>query len=148
MLQNETEAQMAQTEIDIDAALKAEQERLTLRKQEIEAELEHINERLARINAYFGATATPSEITRPPQGERHPRGFVQATVLKTIAEHPQGMTSAEIVEELGPQGIGQQSIANALSALVQAQKVIAQGRGGKYLPASAEVPTAPDQPSP
>jgi DNA topoisomerase IA len=139
---------MAQTDIDIDAALKADQERLTSRKQEIEAELEYINQRLARITAYFGATATPSQITRPPQKDRHPRGFVQATVLKTITEHPQGMTSAELVEELGPQGIGQQSIANALSALVQAQKVIAQGRGGKYLPASAEVPTAPDQPSP
>ena len=138
---------MVHTDIDIDAALKAEHERLTSRKQEIETELEHINQRLARINAYFGATVTPSHIARPPQGERHPRGFVQAIVLKTITEHPQGMTSAELVEELGPQGVGQQSIANALSALVQAQKVIAQGRGGKYLPASAEVPTAPDQPS-
>jgi hypothetical protein len=53
---------MAQTDIDIDAALKAEHERLTSRKQEIEAELEYINQRLARMTAYFGATATPSQI--------------------------------------------------------------------------------------
>lgn len=139
---------MAQTTFDIDAAIKEEQDRLTSRKQQIEAELADINQRLARINAYFGATIPPSQITRPPQGERHPRGFVQSTVFKTITEHPQGMTSAEITKELSAQGINQQSIAAALGALVQAQKITLQGRGGKYLPASAEVPTAPDQPSP
>jgi hypothetical protein len=53
-------------------------------------------------------------------------------VLKTITEHPQGMTSAEITGALGPQGIGQQSIANALSALIQAKKISSEGRGGKY----------------
>src|SRR5207244_414761 len=99
------------------------QERLSSRKQEIESELADIEGRLARINAYFGTTARPSQITRPPQGERRPRGFVQATVLKTITEHPQGMTTSEINKELGPQGISQQSVANALGALVQAQKI-------------------------
>jgi len=100
-----------------------------------------------RINSYFGTTPGPFQITKPPQGDGHPRGFVQSTVLKTITEHPQGMTTAEIIEELGPQGIGQQSIANALGALVQAKKVSSQGGGGKYISAAAEVPTAPDQPS-
>jgi hypothetical protein len=57
------------------------------------------------------------------------------------------MTTAEIIKDLGPQGIGQQSIANALSALIQAKKISSQGRGGKYLSTAAEVPTAPDQPS-
>ncbi len=138
---------MAQTNLDIDAALKAEQNRLTSRKQEIETELADINQRLARINAYFGTIAMPAQISRPPQGERHPRGFVQSTVLKTITEHPQGITSAEIINELGPQGIGQQSIANALGALAQAKKITSEGRGGKYHAATSEVPTAPYQPS-
>jgi len=84
--------------------------------------------------------------SRSPQGEKHPRGFVESAVLKTVTEHPQGMTTAEITAELGPQGIGRQSIANALSVLVQAEKVSLPERD-KYFSAAAEVPTAPDQPS-
>jgi hypothetical protein len=57
------------------------------------------------------------------------------------------MTTAEITKELGPQGICQRSILNALDALVQAKKVSSEDRGGEYLPAAPEVPTAPDQPS-
>jgi hypothetical protein len=98
-----------------------------------------------RIRTYFGKAPEPFQITHPPQGESHPRGFVQSTVLKTITEHPQGMTSADVIEELGRQGIGQQSIEHALEALLLAQKVSVQGR--KYHPAAAEVPTAPDRPS-
>ena len=131
------EAQLAQTHIDVDATLKAEQERLTLRKQELETEISEIDQRLRRISAYFSDASTPSE---PPHGNRHPRGLVQATVLKAIIEHPQGMTSAEIIKALGRQGIGQQSIANALSALMQSKKISSEGRGGKYRSAAAEVP--------
>jgi hypothetical protein len=100
-----------------------------------------------RINAQFDTASGPFQITKPPQGEKHPRGFVESAVLKTVTEHPQGMTTAEITAELGPQGIGRQSIAKALGALVQAGKVSAQREGGKYFSAAAEVPTAPDQPS-
>jgi hypothetical protein len=57
------------------------------------------------------------------------------------------MTIAEIVQELAPQDIGQRSIADALAVLVQEEKVSLQGGQGKYIPAAAEVPTAPDQPS-
>ena len=78
----------------------------------------------------------------------HPRGFVESAVLKTIAEHPQGMTSAEIMQELGPQGIGRPSVTSALGALVEANKISQQPRGGKYVSAAPEVPSAPDQPSP
>jgi hypothetical protein len=99
-----------------------------------------------RINRYFGTTQGPFQITKPPQGDRHPGGFVQSTVLKAITEHPQGMTTAEIIRELGPQGIGEQSVADALGALVRAKKV-GKGSGAKYFPAAVEVPTAPDQPS-
>ena len=41
-----------------------------------------------RISAYFGTTPGSFQITKPPQGDRHPRGFVQSTVLKTLTEHP------------------------------------------------------------
>jgi hypothetical protein len=57
------------------------------------------------------------------------------------------MTSTEIVTKVGAQGIGQQSISDALGTLVQAKKVTSEARDGKYFPAAAEVPTAPDQPS-
>jgi hypothetical protein len=97
------------------------------------------------INSYFGMTPVQLQIRKPPQGDRNPRGFVQSTVLKIITEHPQEMTSAGIIKELGPQGIGEQLIENALGALLQAKKV--SSRGGKYISAAAEVPTAPDQPS-
>jgi hypothetical protein len=100
-----------------------------------------------RINAHFGTTSWPFQITKPPQSEKHPRGFVESAVLKTVTEHPQGMTTAEITAELGPQGIDRQSIVSALGALVQAEKLSSQREGGKYRPAAAEVPTAPDQPS-
>jgi hypothetical protein len=59
----------------------------------------------------------------------------------------QGMATAEIITELGPQSIGQESIANEPDVLVQAKKISSPGREGKYLPAASEVPTAPDQPS-
>jgi hypothetical protein len=147
-----TEARMAQTQIDIDSALKAEQERLTSRKQELETELAEIDSRLARITRYFTDEPQASFRLSPPsprKGDRHPRGYVQQTVLKTISEHPQGLSRGEIIKLLATEGIGEQSISNSLSALVEARKVILpQSRGGKYRSAAAEVPTAPDQPSP
>ena len=100
-----------------------------------------------RIKEYLGGAPEPFQITHPPQGDGHRRGFVQSTVLKTITEHPQGMTAAEIVKGLGREGIDRPSIEHALGALVRANKITLQGRGAKYLPAAAEVPTAPDQPS-
>jgi hypothetical protein len=145
------EAEMAQTHLDIDTALKTEQERLTSRKQELETELSEINSRLARITRYFTDEPQPSfrlSPSSPRRGDRHPRGFVQQTVLKTITEHPQGLSRGEIINLLAAEGIGEQSISNSLSALVEAKKVILpQRRGGKYLSAAAEVPTAPNQPS-
>jgi hypothetical protein len=100
-----------------------------------------------RINAYFGKSHEQFQIMKPPQGDEHPRGFVQSTVLKTITEHALGMTTAEIVAELASHNISQEAIANAVGALVQAKKIRLQERERKYFPAAAEVPTAPDQPS-
>jgi hypothetical protein len=99
-----------------------------------------------RVNARFSPAAAPFQINKPPV-DKHPRGFVQATVLKTISEHPQGMTSDEITNALDRQGIGQTSISDALSALTQAKKISSDGREGKYRSATDEVPSAPDLPS-
>jgi hypothetical protein len=99
-----------------------------------------------RINARFNTTSQPFLITKPPV-DKHPRGFVQATVLKTVCEHPQGMTSDEITKALGREGIGQQSIMNALSALTEARKISSGGCGGRYRSTTDEVPSAPDVPS-
>ena len=131
---------MAQTHVDIDSALKAEQERLTSRKQELETELAEINSRLARITRYFTDEPTPSSRFSPPsprRGDRHPRGFVQQTVLKTISEHPQGLSRGEIIKLLATEGIGEQSISNSLSALVEARKVL--------LPKAEEASISPPQ---
>jgi hypothetical protein len=123
---------LAQSHTDVDATLKAEQERLTARRQELQAEIREVDQRLRRIDAYFGPESASSRTSRPSPGSRHPRGFVQATVLKSITENPEGMTSPEIAKALHAQGIGQQSISNALSALTQAKKISSEGRGGKY----------------
>jgi hypothetical protein len=131
---------LAQSHLDVDATLKAEQERLTSRKQELQTEIQGIDQRLRRIAAYFGGASAQSQITRPPQGSRLPRGFVQGAVLKTITGHPEGMTSGEITKALGGQGIGQQSIANALSALIQSEKISSEGRRGKYRSVAEAVP--------
>ena len=98
---------MAQSHLDIDTALKAEQERLTSRKQELENELSEINSRLARITRYFTDEPQSSyrlSATGPRRGDRHPRGFVQQTVLKTITEHPQGLSRGEIINLLATEG--------------------------------------------
>jgi hypothetical protein len=100
----------------------------------------------SRLKAQWDPTSGPFQITKPPV-DKHPRGFVESAVLKIISEHPQGMTSAEITEALGREGIEQQSIGNGLSALTQAKKISLEVSKGKYRSVTDEVPTAPDQPS-
>jgi hypothetical protein len=132
--------------------MERERVRLTERRRDIAAELESLEAEIAAINAYFNAMSPSSRSQQPTRSsrsstvERHPRGFVQQTVLKTITEHPQGMTTAELITALKAHNIGQQSISNALGALVKTTKITSQGRGGKYRPASPEVPAAPNQP--
>jgi hypothetical protein len=138
---------------NIKEIMEGERNRLTELKSELVNELAKIDEQLDAVNRYFGGTPVPSRrLPLQPRpsiqpGERHPRGFVQETVLKSITEHPSGMTTGEIIAMLKPQGIGQQSIANALGALTASKKIISEGRGGKYQPATDELPTAPAEPS-
>lgn len=140
-------------EPNLEALALAEQERLNKRKEELETELSLVNKKLARINRFFedDEPQRQFQLTAPNSrrvDNRHPRGFVQQTVWRTVTEHPQGLTRAELIKLLAEEKIGEQSISNALGALTDAKKITAPPtRGGKYLPASAEIPTAPDQPS-
>ena len=128
---------MAQTHaIDIDAALKAEQEKLNSRKKELETELAEINGKLGRINRYFSEEPQqdPFKLTPSlPSRDRRERGYVQDKVKATIYSHPDGITSGELTRALD--GISGQSIQNALSALRKGNQIVRDGaRGGKYRP--------------
>jgi hypothetical protein len=148
-------AQTAEQTPTLKEIMERERDRLTERRKDVVAELESLDAEIAGINAYFDAMSRRArsdfKLTPPnPRrvDNRHPRGFVQSTVLKTITEHPQGLTRAELIKFLAEENIGEQSISNALGALTDAKKITAPPtRGGKYHPATAEVPTAPDQPS-
>jgi hypothetical protein len=148
-------AQTTEQTPSLKEIMERERERLNERRKDVAAELEALDAEIAGINAYFDAMSRPTKpdvkLTPPnPRriDNRHPRGFVQSTILKTITEHPQGLTRAELIKLLAAENIGEQSISNALGALVDANKITApQTRGGKYHSAAAEVPTTPDQPS-
>jgi hypothetical protein len=129
---------MAQTQqLDIDAALKAEQERLASRKEELSAELDEINVRLARIGRYF-TEEEPADrrfkLTPPkPPIDRRNRGYVQEQVKATVFAHRDGITSGDLNKAL--EGISPQSIQNALAALRRSNQIIKDGdRGGKFRP--------------
>jgi hypothetical protein len=147
-------AQATEQVPNLKEIMERERARLSDRRKDVADELESIDAEIAGIDAYFKAMSSssrsqqqPARSSRLSSAKRHPRGFVQQAVLKTITEHPQGMTTAELIDALKPQHIGQQSISNALGALIEQNKITSEGRGGKYRPASYDVPTAPDQPS-
>ena len=125
--------------LDIDAALKQEQQRLNSRKQELETELAEINTKLNRIHRYFSDESAPSSRRPPPtpqSGNRAARGSVQTTVFELINENPEGLTRSEIITKLPD--VQEQSISNALSTLVKTGRINSGGRCGKYRPVTIE----------
>jgi DNA-binding transcriptional ArsR family regulator len=138
---------MAQAQhIDIDAALKAEQERLTTRKTELESELSEITSRLGRISRYFNDEPPPVfKLTPPkPPGDRVARGEVQTKVREAIyTAGPDGISTGELNQIL--KGTSPQSIQNSLKALRDQNAIIKDDRrGGKYRPVTIE-PTPPPE---
>jgi DNA gyrase/topoisomerase IV subunit A len=134
-----TEAPLAQTQhIDIDAALQAEQERLTSRKQELETELGQITQRLARIERYFADEPQHHTAPRRQPTDRAQRGEVKASVEKIVLQHTGGITRAEINKQL-PDANGQ-SISNALAALKEDGVIMQSAPRQPYFP--AKPPTA------
>jgi hypothetical protein len=134
---------MAQNQhLDIDAALKAEQDRLISRKQELETELADINTRLARIHRYYNDEPPQRSRSAPTQhkraGDRAERGSVQMAVLEIIDQNSGGLTRAEIIAKLPDVQV--QSISNALAQLSKSHRVHFPGRGGKYRPITIEPP--------
>jgi hypothetical protein len=80
------------------------------------------------------------QIKRPPKVDRHPRGVRPVGGAQDGTEHPKGRQRPKSSRTRGRQGIGQQSIENALGVLVQ----IRGQRAGQHSTANpaAEVPTA------
>src|SRR5690348_6637208 len=113
---------MAQThnDIDIDAALKAKQERLTARRQALHTEIDQIDYELGRIARYFSNDPTPGlSSAAPRQRQRQqlaPRGEVQTKVREAVySAGPDGITTTALNKLLD--GTSPQSIQNALTAL-------------------------------
>ena len=130
---------------DIRNRMEGRRTELSDRRQTLHTEIDEIDAELRAINAYFAALEERPQARQrsdrtAQNGERHPRGFVQQTVLKTITEHPQGLTTAELIVLLKPLNVGQQSISSALGALREGNKIIFGGRGGKHRPAAARGP--------
>src|SRR5215831_1030282 len=108
---------------------------------EMTTENQRDRDRLAEEAVGQGRGGTPPADVKA----RHPRGFVQSTVLKIIGEHPQGIAIA-IIKELDRQDIDQHAIAAALVAVLRGKQLSLRECGGKYIPTAAEVPAGPDQP--
>jgi hypothetical protein len=114
--------------------LREDREALTKRREELTAELATVDDELMRISRYFGEPAKKPRAPGPAGPVR--RGAVQEAVFATIANKPEGMSRAEIVEAMGKKGdkTGEQSVSNALTALKKANKVASND--GKYLAGS------------
>ncbi len=122
---------------DLDALLKAEEERIQARLNELESELSDLNLRRDRIHAYFNPPTsrdvpTP-RLPRKQATDRAPRGEVQAKVLETVQANPTGLTKGQLKDKLPD--LQDQSISNALDALKKQGRITWEGRGKPYLPA-------------
>jgi hypothetical protein len=99
------------------------------KRQEAEAELERLDAQASAIAAYEAAlkgkrVASPTSAPRTPWGEK------RGAILALIAEHPDGMTRAEIIDALQARGdkSAEQSISNALAALKKTGRLTQQGK--------------------
>jgi len=118
------------TEDDIDRIMEHQHEKLHERRAAIAAELDEIDAKLARIDAY--RTAGQARSPRRGATPRGRRSGKREELLAKIREHPQGITRGELLDLMQLKGdkSGEQSVSNALSALKR-QGVLVQ-EGGKY----------------
>lgn len=112
----------------IKAAIKAAK----AKRQEAEAEIEQLEGQLAAIAAYDAALKGKKAVTEP-RAPRGPKGAKREAILSLIAEHPDGMTRAELLTAMSARGdkTASQSISNALSALKKLERVMQEGK--KYV---------------
>jgi hypothetical protein len=129
----------AQERSRIHDAMKAAQ----AKRQEAEYEIASLEAQLAAIAAYDAALKGKHVLPTESRAPRGPRGQKRAAILNLIAQHPEGMTRADIIEAMHAHGDkpGTQSISNVLSALKKAGRVTQEGRryyAGRSEPSRAE----------
>jgi hypothetical protein len=117
---------MAQERTRLHDAMKAAK----ARRQEAEDEIASLQAQLAAITAYDAALKGKHVMPTEPGAPRGPRGQKRAAILDLIAQHPEGMTRADIIEAMHAHGDkpATQSISNVLSALKKAGRVAQEGR--------------------
>ena len=109
----------------IKAAIKAAK----AKRQEAEQEIEQLEGQIAAIAAYDAALKgkkAPSE----PRAPRGRRGEKRQAILDLIAQHPDGMTRHELIDQMNAHSdkAAEQSISNALSALKKTGQLTQEGK--------------------
>jgi hypothetical protein len=125
--------------LDIDGALKAEQERLTARKVELETELAELHLKLSRIARYFTDEPVYRQASTPRRqpAQRTERGEVQTKVREAIySAAPDGLSTGKLKELL--EGVNYQSILNAIEGLARKNEIIKGPARGKHRPITIE----------
>ena len=102
------------------------------KRQEAEGEIQQLEAQVAAIAAYDAALKgkkAPSE----PRAPRGRRGEKRQAIFGLIAQHPDGMTRHELIDQMNAHSdkAAEQSISNALSALKKAGQLTQEGK--KYI---------------
>ena len=138
-------------ELETEAVIKRDRERLTQARQEAEQRIQAAQDELANIERRFKAIeafeaalrdvrkerepARPARRGRPkkspPKAERASRGERQQQLYEIIKGHP-GITASEIVGQLGVDGKEGNAIRAALFKMKKAGRVEVEGKG-KYI---------------
>ena len=138
-------------ELETEAAIKRDRERLTQAREEAEQRIQAAQQELADIERRFKAIeafeaalrnvrdeqepASPARRGRPkkspPKPERASRGERQQQLYEIIRGHP-GITATEIVGQLGADGKESAAIRAALFKMKKAGRVDVEGKG-KYI---------------
>jgi hypothetical protein len=99
------------------------------RRQEAEQEIAQLEGQIAAIAAYDAALKGKKAVTEP-RAPRGRRGEKRQAILDLVAQHPDGITRHELIDEMHAHGdkAAEQSISNALSALKKAGQLAQEGK--------------------
>jgi hypothetical protein len=99
------------------------------KRQQAERELTQLEAQLSAIAAYEAALKGTAAV-KEAAGRRGRSGGKREELLKLIAEHPEGLTRAEVIAAMQAHGdkAATQSISNALAALKKAGRVVQEGK--------------------
>ena len=92
-------------------------------------EIAQLEAEVAAIAAYDAARKGTKAATEP-RAPRGRRGEKRQAILDLVAQHPDGMTRHELIDQMNAHGdkAAEQSISNALSALKKVGRVTQEGR--------------------